>query len=205
VPRPAALFFSARIFYGTTEIKGGTGPVRFSTWLLHWLTAALVAAGFLFWVPRSLLDYFQGRGHFWHDVHVSVGVLALALVLARLLLRLVVPGRPMARLRGQRMARTVQLTLLILIIALAVSGYLAFRQPALGMKVMLFGQWALPDINWIGTARAWRSAHTILSYALLGVLAVHILLGLRRSSITQRRPIATMLWPWPSRRALREA
>src|SRR5436190_603692 len=85
-----------------------------------------VAAGFLFWAPQSLWALLAGRGHFSHDFHVSVGIVALALVLARLL-RLALLGRPMAYLRGPKTGRTIQLVGLILVLSVAVSGYFALR------------------------------------------------------------------------------
>src|SRR6266542_2799093 len=91
-------------------------------WLSHWLTAVSVAAGFLFRVPQSLWEPFAGRGHFSHDLHVSVGIVALVLVLARLL-RLALLGRPMAYLRGPKTGRTIQFIALILVLSVAVSGY----------------------------------------------------------------------------------
>lgn len=164
-------------------------------WLTHWLTALSVAAGFLFWAPQSLWALVAGRGHFSHDFHVSVGIVALALVLARLL-RLALLGRPMAYLRGPKTGRTIQLVALILVLSVAVSGYFALRQPALGMKIMFFGVWPIRDIAWMGPASAWRQVHTILSFVLAGILCAHILLGLRKSSVGHRRPLTIMLWPW---------
>src|SRR3954447_13889985 len=104
--------------------------------MLHWLTAVSVLAAYLFWLPSSLFEYFKIPGHSAHNLHLSVGIVAFGLgwlAFGRLL------SRPQMVLnRGVPRARVVQLALLAMIFILAVTGYVALRQPAFGQKLSLF-------------------------------------------------------------------
>jgi cytochrome b561 len=171
-------------------------------WLMHWATVLSVLLAFLFWMPASVWAQISVRGHFLHDVHVSAGIVALSLVAARLT-RLILLRRSVTALRGDRHAKTAQLLSLLAVAFAAVTGLLAVRQPALGMKISFFGVIPAPEISAIVSARVWRTAHAVSSYLLVAIVSIHIILGLRKNSAGVRSPLLTMLWPWFKGKSLR--
>jgi|GEM_PF-6199779 len=159
-------------------------------WALHWLTVILVGLTFAFWLPECVLSLVQTKGHFWHSAHITLGFIVLVLAIIRLL-HLFIGGQHKAESSKWRVARAIQAALILVLILTAIAGYLSFRQPVLGTKILLFGAWPLNDFTSLGAAQTARLLHEMLSYGLILLIAVHILIGLLNPKRFQ-----FMLWPW---------
>ncbi|MGZ2413007.1 cytochrome b561 [Sphingomonas sp. F9_3S_D5_B_2] len=110
---------------------------------LHWLTALLVLAQF---IPAITWDYFSHEtAETLESVHVSLGVLLTAVIIARIVWRLM-PGHQVSSLEVNwvRLAsKGVHYLLYLLLVAQAALGF-AFRW-AQGHPVSFFGLFAFPS------------------------------------------------------------
>jgi cytochrome b561 len=144
---------------------------------LHWLVVILLASQFaIAWtmppihrgtVPQGLID-----------LHLSVGVLVIALVIVRVLWRLGHPV-PLAQDGGppwqHRAAEATHLALYALLLLVPILGWA--NASARGWTVGLFGLVPLPAILPQGAAYGpfIGDIHTFASYTLLGVVGLHVL------------------------------
>ena len=109
---------------------------------LHWLTALLVVVQFAFAVSWDYFDKATRQG--MESVHISLGVLLTAVVLARIAWRLM-PGHRRAAIVDGWMkiaSRSVHYLLYALLVAQAALGF-GFRW-AQGHSVSFFGLFAIP-------------------------------------------------------------
>jgi cytochrome b561 len=167
--------------------------------LLHWATAVLVVAGFgLAFVmvglpPRALLLKFT-----LYQVHKSIGLLVLLVVLARLLLRLM-RGRPAPEAMPDWQAHAASLgqgLLYGMTLVVPVLGYLVACTASLRVPTRFLGLIALPDP--IGPDPALfsllRPLHLGLAIALVALAAGHAMMAvhhhLRGGAVLRR------MWLW---------
>jgi len=163
---------------------------------LHWLVALLVIGLFLLGLYMTSLDYY----HPWYqaapDMHRSLGVIMLALLLLRLLWRLISPlpepvGNDPRIL--QRVAELVHWVLYLLLFAIAVSGYLISTADGRGVDV--FDWFTLPALfpavdNMEDLA---GEVHWILSIVMLTLVGVHSLAALKHHFIDRDVTLMRML------------
>lgn len=182
--------------------------------LLHWTTALLVFV-LLVLGKMGLMDaeHPDSAGFIWHG---SLGVLVLALVIARLIWRWVSPPpdlpATMTRL-GRIAARTMHVSFYVMLIALPLSGWLAVSSE--GSRVNFFNVASLP--RWersaptvarpVAVARApavpetageedenlSKELHELLADALLILVALHFLAALKHEFINRDGLIRRML------------
>lgn len=115
--------------------------------LLHWLVAALVfgmlVLGFgMVWLVEDL-----GRKFQLYQLHKSIGVLVLALMLVRLVWRRlnVTPALPATMPRWQALAaRSTHAAFYVLLILQPVIGWLMAAASPLGIPTVVFGLFTLP-------------------------------------------------------------
>jgi cytochrome b561 len=149
---------------------------------LHWLIALLMFCGFyLGWIMTDIpgftptkLKYFS-----WHK---WIGVTVFTLAAIRLLWRLThrPPELPDTTSTFQKAAaHAVHGLLYLLMLAIPVSGY--FFSSAAGIQVVYLGIVPLPTI--IGPDKALKAVmlttHIVLNYALLALVAAHVLAALK--------------------------
>lgn len=143
----------------------GTGW-RWQVRLLHWLTVLLL-------LPQLVIAMlFMGRGMGtveWLTVHVSLGVLVLAILAARIGVRLFVQS---VRRFGQ-FAAALQVLLYIDLLAVSATGWLSYRPAAFSPRNVLFGLAPLPRIRWL-TELPWLTTHRFLVWLLIVLIAVHV-------------------------------
>ncbi len=166
-------------------------------WILHWGTAGLVLLAFAMPFAQFFSQQLKKPIHFWHELHISVGTLAAALVLARLIL-IWVRRRGAPRSGGANSATVLQLGLLAMIMVISFLGLLAFGQPVLGAKMKFLGLWVFPDLRsfFILRGSSFKELHWLLSYGLLVFVAVHIWIGIRRDPRRNQRLVWKKLWPF---------
>ena len=169
----------------------GYGP---TAKVLHWLTMALLAAQYaLGWImpgvkrgmtPDSLMN-----------LHISVGALVLALVLARFLWHVVRPVPPASSLpRWQRLSSSaLHLSLYALIVVTTLTGwvYASMR----GWSISVFGIIPLPALVAEGSTygRTIGELHQIMIWVLLAAIGLHVLAALVHLFIYRDRVVQRML------------
>lgn len=162
--------------------------------LFHWAMAALVismlAAGLL--MVRSLEP--------WQltilTVHKSFGVVAAALVTARLVNRLFhqIPALPGDLSNGQKfVAKASHWLLYLLLFAMPISGYL--MQYFAGRPIEVFGWFRLPaalNVN-IESYAIFRELHGWLAIALMALVTLHVAAALHHHVIRKDKVLKSML------------
>jgi len=145
-------------------------------WVLALLLTAMVALG---WYMMSI-EREPGSGWYF-DLHKSIGVLVLLLVVARLIWRLRNPPQPLpAAMPGWQimLARGIHVLLYLLMLLIPISGYLGASWSKSGVQV--FGlatpHWALPDHD---KAEQFFAIHALLIWGLVAVVSLHILAALK--------------------------
>lgn len=174
--------------------------------VLHWLIAVLIIGNLVFaWIINSLPDAMTRPAI---DLHKSIGLTVLGLVLLRIPWRLThrpppLPSRyPWLERVG---AHAAHLLLYGLILALPISGWVhdsAFKDAA-AHPLTLF--WTVPWFR-IGAIRnlppgvkeqvhaTWFQIHVVLGYALCAVLALHVLGALKHQFIDRDPEFGRILY-----------
>ena len=167
---------------------------------LHWLTVALIAAGFTLgkWMvdlpiaPQTLRIY---------AYHKWIGITVFLVTIVRLAWRFAHPVPLPAGLPAwQRRAATAShVSLYVLMLAIPVSGWLF--SSASGVQVIYLGLIALPNLvpKDDGLAATLKSVHFALNFTLLALVLLHAAAALRHHFVERDRVLLRML-PAPSGR-----
>jgi len=169
--------------------------------LLHWLAALVIIGMFAlgFWLVD--LSYYDKWYRQAPDIHRSVGILLFALMLFRVLWRLLqpapepVPNHSRLEIAG---AKTSHLLLYLLVFIAMISGYLI--STANGAGVSVFGWFEVPSV----TGRIERledtagEVHYWATWALIVLAGLHALAALKHHFIdrddTLRRMLGRASW-----------
>ena len=175
--------------YGASEY----GPLAKS---FHWLIVALLAVQFtLGWTMPHIGPKTQPETLI--NLHFSVGVVVLLVVIARLAWRLTHPvplpvdGAPLWQ---HRLAQATHVLLYALLLVIPVLGWMSAS--GRGFAVSLFGLVELPSL--LPKGHRWTSPlgdiHSLLStYALLGLVGLHVLAALYHHVVLRDRTLTRML------------
>jgi cytochrome b561 len=150
----------------------------FSQRLLHWATALLVVGGFVLAFVMVALPLRELLLKFTlYQVHKSIGLVVLLLVLARLLLR-TVRGRPASAPMPRWQARAASVghgALYVLLLAVPILGYCVASTASLRIPTKFLGLVALPDPFGPDPAlfAVLRPLHRGLAIALVALAAGH--------------------------------
>jgi cytochrome b561 len=145
--------------------------------LLHWLTVALMLAILpVAWVVVSLKED-TPPFYFYLDIHKSLGLTILLLTLIRIIARAFrgPPPYPVAWPASSRvMARLTALALLVMLIAMPVSGYL--WTTGHGYDVAPFDLIRFPRLAWNNRALgdAAKAFHQVGQWIVYSLIGVHI-------------------------------
>ncbi len=160
----------------------------------HWAMAALVAAQFVVaWVMPPI--EWGTEPEFWINLHLSLGVLLLLLIMFRLAWRLTHPAPPPpdGTPAWQRCsAGLTHATLYLLLLVQPITGWAA--SSVRGWPVTLFGLFELPKLLPKGTKLGFKAGDLhgdILSWVLLAVIGLHVAAALyhrfvKRDGVLQR-------------------
>ncbi|OBS10968.1 cytochrome b [Acidihalobacter prosperus] len=161
----------------------------------HWLTATLVIVmlfvGFyMAGLPRGP-EKLQMIG-----MHKSIGITILALAILRLFWR---ARNPMPDMLGNPpawrhlAARTVQFSLLGLILLMPISGWI--MSSAGGHPVSFFGLFTLPPLVDKSKAlgEAFHEIHEILAFVIIALLVIHVLAALKHAFLDRDATLLRML------------
>ena len=166
---------------------------------LHWATAALVIANFAL---SQTWDWFaKPTKGLMEDTHMSFGVLLTAVIIARILWRLI-PGHQVSSLEAgwQRIAsKATHYVLYVLLVAEATLGF-AFRWGA-GRPMEFFGAGIPPLIDEMSKPlrHELREFHEWIGWAIVIIAALHALAALYHHYVLRDRVLKRML---PKRRSI---
>ncbi len=163
---------------------------------LHWLMAALIFVA----LPLGVWARELPRGDLRSDVlfvHKSFGVTVLALVVLRVLVRLIL-GAPSYAVPLRRLVQAVagasHFALYALMIALPVSGYVTSSSG--GHPVSFFGLFTLPNLvphdKTLDEAAA--QAHFVFAWTIGIVLVLHLAAVVWHARV-KRDEVLTRMWP----------
>jgi cytochrome b561 len=168
-----------------------------ATRLMHWLMAVAIVAMFALGVWMVTLDYYHPYYHRAPDIHRSVGMLLLFVLVVRFLWR-VVNVRPddheLSPFEASA-SRVVHWGFYPLLLAVMVSGYLI--STAEGKPVDVFGWFSVPALVTGEGQEDWAGeVHEILAYGTMALVALHTIAALKHHFVDRSR-ILTRMWSGP--------
>jgi len=180
------------------EVEGSGGPPRYTRTAvtLHWLMAALIAAGFTLGATMTDLAV-SPRKLRYYSYHKWIGITVLGLLVLRVLWRAwhsAPPDEPMPR--WQRLvARFTHGLLYLLMFAVPLVGWL--YSSASGYPVVYLKLWRLPDLvsKNEALAKVLVELHGLLAWTLLWVVVLHAAAALKHHFIERDATLRRML-PW---------
>lgn len=152
------------------------GPESFGlvTRILHWTMALMVAV--MIGLGKRIEAMEPGLSNLWlYSLHKSLGLVVLALVVARLVWhRISPPPRPVGGGWQALAARIVHAAIYLLLLAIPLSGWIA--SSATGLDILFLDRWVVPAIAPVSTAieDAGFEAHEVMANLLLLLLLLHI-------------------------------
>jgi cytochrome b561 len=182
---------------GSGGTESGSGKHRWSVGirLLHWLTVIVLAAQI-----TVAFSQMGGPGIAtirWLPFHMSLGVSILGVILIRVVWR-AFEAAPTRRLspRIQRLGSLVHVSLYVLILAVVITGWFAYRPVPLTPPAHLFGKLPAPMAPRIEgvSARDFALIHRSLVYAFLALVGTHIAAALVHVIILRDGILGAMLF-----------
>ena len=178
---------------GLRNTAAGYGKVAIA---LHWIVAFTVLGLFTLGVWMTGLTYYDDWYKRGPDIHKSIGILLVFVLLARVVWRAsnVRPDHePDVSVIQRRVADSVHLLLYLLLFAMMISGYLI--STADGKPIHVFGLFSVPatiyDIpNQEDVA---GEAHWYLALILISLAGLHALAALKHHFIDRDRTLKKML------------
>ncbi len=167
---------------------------------LHWLTAAMVVAGFTLGLSMIGLPLSRQKLQ-WYAWHKWIGITVWLLTCARLAWRLGHPGPAMPPMPEwqRRVAVLVHVLLYVLLLLIPVSGWL--HSSATGVQVVYLGLVPLPDLvardRELGDVL--RTVHVTLNFTLLAVVCLHTVAALKHHFV-DRDTVLTRILPVRTRK-----
>jgi cytochrome b561 len=167
------------------------------TRLAHWIMAVGIVGLFVLGLWMVTLTYYSPYYNSAPNVHRSVGMLLLILLVARFGWRLVNPKPDESELSPleRTVSRVVHWGFYPLLLALMVSGYLI--STADGRPIAVFDWFSVPAlVHDKGLEEPAGEVHEILAYLTIAVVIVHTAASLKHHFIDRSR-ILTRMWSGP--------
>ena len=167
--------------------------------LLHWLMAVLVLA--MLFIGVGMVSTVSERYHMLVSIHRPLGIAILALVVVRLVNRLLNPAPPLPAhmpLWQRLVAKLSHILLYALMFALPLVGWAMLSAAA--YPVVLYGSLHLPPIlsHDAMLYAALRKLHTYLAFLLFATFIAHLGAALLHALIHRDGVFASMA-PWRTR------
>lgn len=163
--------------------------------LLHWAIALLIASLLgLGWYMMAIED---DPGSQWYfDLHKSLGLLVLGLVVLRILWRLTHRPAPLPAQLPRWQVRLSQLTqgaLYLAMLAMPVLGLLgaSYSKQGLAFFGLAVPAWAIPNHD---TAEQFFDLHGTLAWVLVALIVVHAVGGLKHLLVNKDGVFQRMWW-----------
>lgn len=181
------------------QIRDTTAGYGLATRIMHWLMAIAIIAMFGLGLWMRTLDYYSPYYNLAPDIHRSVGMLLLFLLVFRFAWRIINVKPDDAELSRLEAAAShaVHWGFYPLLLALMVSGYLI--STADGQPIRVFGWFSVPaTLTGEGQEDAAGLVHEILAYATIALAAVHTIAALKHHFVDRSHILARM-WAGPPR------
>jgi cytochrome b561 len=167
------------------------------TRLAHWVMAVAIIGMFVLGLWMVTLNYYSPYYRSAPDIHRSVGILLLILLVLRFGWRLANPKPDESELAPweRTAALLVHWGFYPLLLALMVSGYLI--STADGRPIEVFGWFSVPSlIEKKGMEDVAGEVHEILAYVTIAVVVLHTAASLKHHFVDRSRILARM-WSGP--------
>ncbi|MEJ2125857.1 MAG: cytochrome b [Alphaproteobacteria bacterium] len=161
--------------------------------VLHWLMAFAIPAMFALGLWMSSLDYYSPYYKSAPDLHKSIGLMLLALLVLRFIWRQfnVKPDNSHLSSFEQLASIVVHLGLYGLLLALFVSGYLI--STADGRPIEIFGMISVPaTLQLPHQEDIAGEVHELLANVVIGLSVVHAMVALKHHYINRDRTLGRM-------------
>lgn len=178
-------------------IRDTTAGYGLITRLTHWLMAVAIIALFVLGLWMVTLNYYSSYYRIAPDIHRSVGMLLLFLLVLRFGWRLAnpKPGDDELSPLERKASRIVHWGFYPLLFVLIASGYLI--STADGRPIEVFDWFSVPALlHDPGLETPAGRVHEILAYVTIAVVAVHTAGSLKHHFIDRSR-ILTRMWSGP--------
>ena len=164
--------------------------------LLHWVIALLILGLLAVGLYMADMD-FSPFSVKLYGLHKATGIAVLALVIFRVIWRLKHTPPPLPESlpeRDKRLAGVAHLALYILMFVMPISGWA--MSSSYGFPVSFFGLFTLPNISPADKelAHTFHEIHEVAAYALMGIIALHILAALYHGVVRKDGVLQRMLW-----------
>jgi len=168
------------------------------TIIFHWLCAILIIALFSLGIYMSELDYYSPWYHKAPELHISLGLGLLALMLLRLIWRSINPtptALPTINARTMKAASLVKIALYFLFFTLATTGYLITT--AEGHAANFFNLVSIPATVELSSENVDRAGfiHEICAWSIIVVATLHAVAALFHHFVKRDRTLLRMLNP----------
>lgn len=165
--------------------------------LIHWISAVLIL--FLFGLGVYMVDltYYDDWYHKGPELHVSLGLLVLLIMLARIVWRIInptpidLPAKPVQ----QKTAKLVKLALYLFIFVVITSGYLITT--AEGQAASMFNIIKFPVITQLSSANVDLAGeiHEYFAWAIIALVVLHALGALFHHLVMRDRTLVRIFKP----------
>jgi cytochrome b561 len=165
--------------------------------LIHWISAVLIL--FLFGLGVYMVDltYYDDWYHEAPELHVSVGLVVLLLMIARILWRMANPNPVYlsATPAQQITARLVKIALYLFIVVVIASGYLITT--AEGQAASMFDVLKFPAIIQLNSTNVDLAGeiHEYLAWGIIALVVLHTIGALFHHFVKRDRTLVRMLKP----------
>ena len=167
-----------------------------TTWLLHWITAALVALMLLASLPIPYPDFVHIPPSLWMGIHMSVGWILMVVTAGRfLVLALPQRGGSVRIFRPRGLRALMKVLLLVSLAVILATGAIIYRPSPLSPRIYLFGLFEAGALVNLGHAihLQFIISHRYLAYALAVFFIIHTYFAFEKPSRSGPAPIA---WLW---------
>jgi cytochrome b561 len=178
-------------------IKDTASGYGIVTRLTHWIMALAIIGMFVLGLWMVTLNYYSPYYRSAPNLHRSVGILLLILLVVRFAWRLANPKPDDSELEPWERwaARAVHWGFYPLLLALMVSGYLI--STADGRPIEVFDWFSVPALySKKGMEDVAGAVHEILAYLTMAVVAMHVLASLKHHFLDRSRTLVRM-WSGP--------
>lgn len=165
---------------------------------LHWLIAFAVFGLFGLGIWMVELDYYSAWYRTAPDIHRSIGVIVVSLMVFRLIWRLFNPSVKSLTSHKNwevKLAKVTHGLMYLLIVILGVSGYMITT--AAGQPLIVFDWFAIPAVNF-GIEYQEEIAgdlHSVFAWSLIGLVGLHIVGVMKHHFIDKDSTLKRMLKP----------
>ena len=165
--------------------------------LIHWISALLIL--FLFGLGVYMVDltYYDDWYHKGPELHVSLGLLVLLIMVLRIVWRIInptpidLPAKPVQ----QKTAKLVKLALYLFIFVVIASGYLITT--AEGQAASMFNVLKFPVITQLSSANVDLAGeiHEYFAWAIIALVVLHALGALFHHFVMRDRTLVRIVKP----------